>query len=336
MYKLFIALTLLLSQTALAYDFKALAEQYIIPGYQQLAMHTDTLRHTAKTYCESPSATSAAHIQQGYIDAFLAWQSIQHIRFGPIQYLMREHRFQLWPDKRSTVSKHLAQLLNEPETASLNIAKKSVAVQGFSALEQLLFPQPRLETCRVINAISINLHQMANATIADWITGEAPFQQWFTQPNENNPLYATETELAGEILNNLHTQFEILITQKLARPLGKNQKKARSKRAEGWRSGTSITALRRNIQACQTLYQHTFARELGDQPIAQQINDQFTQAIKLTETLRLPLDQAVKNPQERPKLIQLQTKLQQLHQLIKQEMATILNLSLGFNNLDGD
>ncbi|MCB1800515.1 MAG: imelysin family protein [Gammaproteobacteria bacterium] len=330
----------LLAGYAQAYDFRAIADDHVVPAYRNLASHTGELDGVASGYCGAPSSAAMQPLRQVFRDAFLAWQGAQHLRFGPVQFLSREHRFALWPDKRGTVSKHLRRLLEDPalQAADFDISQKSVAVQGFSALEQLLFDDvpPDANTCRVITAIAANLHVMADGLVNDWTAGDEAYLRYFTEPGPGNLIFDSDAALAGQLLNSLHTELELIETQKLARPLGDDISRARGQRAEGWRSGSSLTAIASNLAACDALYRHAFATELEGQPLQQKINAAFAQVRSTLDAVQMPLAEAVSDPAQRALLVRLQQELSTLRQLVAADLAGTLGLSLGFNSLDGD
>lgn len=335
-----IATTLCCAGYAQAYEFSRVADEHIIPGYQALTKSTQHLQHTVYSTCQTPSEHTLQSAREAYRDAFGHWQSVQHIRFGPIQYLSREHRYQLWPDKRNSVSKHLGQLLTDPQllTSELKISQKSVAVQGFSALEQLLFQSDALDAtrCTVANAITGNLFTMSANLLSNWTAGDAAYSKYFHLPTgDDDNIYETDSELASEILNSLYTHLERMATQKLDLPLGESIEKARGRRAEGWRSETSLTALRHNLEAAQTLYRLTYAPIL-EKELAGRIEQAFADATAALDKVRAPLSKAVTDPSQREHVLTLRQSLSQLKQLIAQDLAQSLNLSLGFNSLDGD
>lgn len=331
---------LLMTAAAQAYDFRSLAVRHILPAYQQLAEQTNALDAAARAYCSEPSAPAMQQLRQRYRSAFVAWQGAQHLRFGPVQFLSREHRFALWPDKRGTVGKHLHRLIEDPalQTAAFDISHKSVAVQGFSALEQLLFGDvmPDAKACRVIAAIGANLYAMADGLVTDWSVGDEAYLRYFAEPGPGNPIYGSDTELAGQLLNSLHTEIELIETHKLARPLADDIGKARGKRAEGWRSETSLAAIAANLDASHGLYLHAFAPALAGQALQPQIEHAFEQAKTTLNAVQMPLAQAVSDPAQRVLVERLQMELSTLRLLLARDLAGSLQLSLGFNSLDGD
>src|SRR3546814_15047315 len=91
------------------------------------------------------------------------------LRFGPSLLFLRYDRIEFWPDKRGVVRRHLSQLLSGQDAEALQprtFANGSVAVQGFPALERLLFDSDD-DTwampfgCDVVRAIGTNLKSIA-------------------------------------------------------------------------------------------------------------------------------------------------------------------------------
>lgn len=112
------------------------ADEHIIPAYEALAQATAGLREMASSFCDGPDTAALLRLREGFHAAMDAWQSSQHIRFGPVEFLMRNHRYELWPDKRGAVGKHLRRLLAAQDWAALEperFAAGSVAVRGLRA-----------------------------------------------------------------------------------------------------------------------------------------------------------------------------------------------------------
>lgn len=341
MRKCLLWLTIILfSQPLWAYDFNHIAKQHIVPAYEALQQTTDQLPPATATFCKQPTKVHHQALQTAYLSAAMAWQGAQHLRLGPVQYLMREHRYALWPDKRGTVAKHVRQLLNNPNllTADFDISQQSVAVQGFSAFEYLLYSDNAAKDthCQLMAYIAANLNTMSSQLLADWLTGNHPYIQYFSKPGGDNLVYESDEELAGQLLNSLYTQLELIVTQKLARPLGDHLNKAKSKRTEGWRSQSGLPAIAANLEAIKGLYLTAFAPSLGKSLLSQKIETTFNQSQQLIDSIKLPLSEAVSDSSQRQQIEQLQQQLSKLKGYIGRDMAAKLGLSLGFNSLDGD
>ncbi|WP_078118308.1 imelysin family protein [Thiosocius teredinicola] len=320
----------------------AVADEHVIPAYQKLAQTTQQLNAAAPACAQGE--TGLNQLRAAYRPAYLAWQGIEHLRFGPIQTLSRDYRYQLWPDKRGSVGKHLRKLLSKPDATSLDpdtFAGGSVAVQGFSALERLLFDGDTKNAddewrCRVIGAITANLERMSAETLAEWTEGSYAHRDMFATAIDGNDYYDSDDELSAKLLNNLHTQLERMVDQKLGRALREEIKRALPKRAEAWRSGLSNAALRANLQATYALYRVGFAPRVGNEQLNQRIAGLFDSSLATLDALQIPIPEAVIDADARGKLVELKTQLATLNDVIGGELSQALGLPLGFNSLDGD
>lgn len=321
-------------------------DEYILPAYQQLGRATAALQQQTATFCAAPDEAGLEQLRQSYRDGMAAWQSVQQIRFGPIEYLTRAHRFQLWPDKRGTVRKHLAKLLAAQDSAALDadtFASGSVAVQGFSALERLLFgtnvsaglfaaDAAGRYRCQVVEAIGANLADMSAKLANEW-----PDQRSFiATAHGGNDFYDSDQEVSSKLLNNLHTQLQVIVEQKLERPLGSSLRKARGKRAESWRSEQSLDNIRHNLLASRALYATAFAPRLTDKVLHGEIEQAFARTLQAVAAVPVPLYLAVEDSAARAHVEVLRRQAGALKALLGTRLPQALDLPLGFNSLDGD
>ncbi len=310
----------------------AVTAEHIRPAYARLAQTTAALDTQVSTLCAAPDAAGLAVVRDFFAPAFLAWQGAQHIRFGPVQLFMRDFRFQLWPDKRGSVGRHLERLIAEDDPAALEgrrFTAGSVAVQGFSAFERLAFSPAMAKfdaptsaaRCRVLRAIAGNLAAMSAAIDSEWAQ---------TKPAED------ADGRQAELLVALHTELESIVAQKLALPLGSDAAHARGQRAEAWRSGLSRAALRENLLAVQALYRLAFAPQVDDAALTADLTAGFDTALARLDAIDPPLAEAVAEPRARQKVEALRAVVSQLKADIAGRLAPALGLTLGFNSLDGD
>ncbi|WP_230969983.1 imelysin family protein [Nitrogeniibacter aestuarii] len=307
---------------------------HIQPAYTQLAGTTATLQSAAKAFCARPSGATLDATRQAFAPAFIAWQGAQHIRFGAVQLFMREYRFDLWPDKHGTVGKHLVRLTadvgKDPSVLEPDaFANGTVAVQGFSAMERLLYGEgidrydaPGFDArCKVLSTIGENLATMSADIVRNWATPSPP---------------EDAAERDGELLGSINTELERVVAQKLALPLGSELKYARGTRAEGWRSGLSLAAIRENLNATRALYRVGYKARAKAVGLDGKLEKAWAAALDALEAIGKPLDEAVADPVERPKVETLRARVSELKTMVGSDLAPALDLTLGFNNLDGD
>ena len=332
-----------------AYNLRAV-DNTILPGYQRLADETAALAKQTLVFCQQPSDPDLHRLQEQFHLSMDSWQFIQTVRLGPIEEKLRGYRLHFWPDKRQSVSRHLAKLLNkaDPETLkSEAFAKGSVALQGFSALERLLFAAdnqpgefssdgPKAHHCQVMVAITRNMTGIAREIAAEWQTMKPSHRDLIASAARGNQAYADSTEVSARLFNSLFTQIELMLDRKLRAPLGESQQRARGKRSESWRSGRSLRNMALNLQSVHQLTQTAFLSRLVDPPLKRRINELFQRSAQQISQIALPLAQAVTDPIQRERVVELTQTLTALKQALTEELAPALEIPIGFNSLDGD
>ena len=283
MMRLVIAIVMVLGATlagsgarAADVDFQAIAkrvlEKHIRPAYAELDRQAGALRGAMDKLCEAPSPAALSTAQESFGKVVLAWSHVEHIRFGPVAARHRYERFAFWPDKRGIGTRQIAAALaraDEDVTRPATLAGKSVALQGLTALEVLLFGDgydalgqqsaAGAFRCRFAAAIGANLAEMARAVDAGWAS-DSGFAATFLNAGPDNPVYRKPQEVILELYKAFTMEIEIVKDIKLARTLGDKPQAARGQRAEFWRSGMALKSMAGNVEAVTGLFRIAFAQ----------------------------------------------------------------------------
>lgn len=328
---------------------KGAIEKHILPRYDALVTATVGLKDAAKAYCNAPATRPIADLQAAFGQTMDAWQDIQHVRFGPIDWFFRSQRFAFWPDPRNTIGKQMAELLSRHQSGSVDpelLAKGSVATQGLPALERLIFGEEagKLKSgadaayrCRYLEGIAINLAQMAKETQAAWREGGRKAFATVMQENaEPDAPYREPQEATLELFKALYLAVELAADHKLARPLGAVLKDARPRLSESWRSERSLRNIQRNLAAAQDLYLNSFSPAVPDRAVDTAIRDGLAKAVTAANAIKVPLETAVQDAKARPQAETLAAELLALKKLLGDRLPPALDIPVGFNALDGD
>lgn len=319
-----------------------LTREHILPRYQALASHSAELAKATATLCRQPEQLPAA--QNAFHKTMDAWQGIQHVQFGPIEFLMRNFSMQFWPDKKNLTSKQLNELLSQKDAASLTpeyFRGASIAVKGLPALERLLFSD-KAQTpygCQLTAAIADNVATMSREIAQEWESQQLPR---IDAAPDGEDYYEDSTEAATELMKALVEPVEVVRDLKLLRPLHKGAHKAKPRRAESWRSERSLRNIQLNLAALRELYRgndRTSVKALliaeGESELANQIDTLFQQLDSTLNSIDKTLYLAVKNPADHATLKQVSDQMKVLHRQLEEAMQK-LNIQLGFNSRDGD
>jgi predicted lipoprotein len=306
---------------------------HIMPRFQSLAETSEHLALTAKEDCRPTSQT----LRAAYTDAFDAWISASHLRFGPTE--VNDHAFALafWPDSRGVTPRTLSSLITEqnPIAASpQDYAQVSIAARGFYALEFLLYDEALSDMgdagyyCTLVQTVAADIAGTSAAILGDWQTDYATR---LLNPTSGGT-YRSEEEVLQELFKALTTGLQFTSETRLGRPLGTFDR-PRPKRAESWRSGRSTRHVNLSLLALDDLAQH-LARD--DAELANRIDESFHRSLTLLANLNDPVFAGVIEPQKRLKIEVLQQSVDTIRALVRDELGPTLGVAAGFNSLDGD
>lgn len=330
---LFNFLVLPLSAAAQAPDYAALRDaivnDHINPGYAHFDEKAKGLDYKVKGHCknigEAPDKLAAQDAFHGALDA---WQAMQHIRHGAVAENDRHSRLQFWPDQRGITERHMRKILAEPVDATItdNFADASVALQGFSALERLLFDDAPLSR-HLIDGEKTSRCVLAQAIAHNIVTIATELKDAPARPGDAKT-FVTET------VTDLVVGIEFIQSLKLKLPAG--ARKPRPFLLEDWRAKRSLRNIEINIRALRELYK-LLAADLtdSDEKVAR-ILDAFEQVEDdvraLGENAKIVLEE-----DDGPKRLRaLAARIEKLRDGIVATLPKSLGVRLGFNSLDGD
>ena len=255
------------------------------------------------------------------------------------------------------------------------LAGKSVAIKDLQALERLLFAVPRdAYTCGLARTIARHQSELAAEILDAWIR-EDGFRQTALAAGGDNDQYADDAEVARDLMRSLTESLDAVIAQKLQAPLGGRRplarslgdsaarnrgcpdqrsgqaghgfvpcegvEKARPKRAESWRSGRSLRNIVMNLESMRAMVETPggFADLVaahGAGALADDLRSGFAGAVSRAASVNRPLRDAVTDPDERAKLLDLLRSLHALRALVTGPLSRAAGILVGFNAQDGD
>jgi predicted lipoprotein len=136
-------------------------------------------------------------------------------------------------------------------------AKKSVAVQGFPALERLLYARtatralstPDSPECRVASVIAQTIDAMASALNAGW-RSDSPLVQNLLHPQAHSAGFRSNEEVLRSFVTQILVGVEIVLDRKIA-PLPGDGVELRQ--APMWRSGQTFNMIEANLAGLRAL-----------------------------------------------------------------------------------
>ncbi|MGO1502212.1 MAG: imelysin family protein [Marinobacter sp.] len=317
-------------------DYRAQWHSDIHTGYQNLATQGKALASQAETYCEAPSAQGLEQTKQAWLDAFLAWQKVRFVDFGPVEQGNRAWQFQFWPDPKNLVARKASYLLkDEAAITAGKINESGVAVQGFPMVEYLLYDQafnegsralPADRSCQLLVGVSNHIANNGETLANDWGS--------FKSAYVDNDQYTNTTIRAAM------SGLELLEERRLAQPMGLRGTGKRSVySADAWRSGASLSAAKATVQGLQQQFLPTFSKLLNDRgytDLAERIEEQAEEVQAKFPELDRSMTSLLANDSEFRMLQSLYVHVSQLTALMNDRAAVELGVVRGFNSSDGD
>ncbi|KZB69551.1 MULTISPECIES: imelysin family protein [Thalassospira] len=326
------------------------------PKLDEFHASTETLTQDFENFCSDPDAGGLEDAQTAFHAAMDIWQEIQPWRMGPLVANGRDQHIEYWPDKHGTAARQFRKLMFDKPAAYTDpekLAGASAALQGFPALEEVLFADDHGDQMIAADEDGVFLCQYGTAIATNLGTLSAELQEeWpaFATAMENagpdSMDYPTAKFAATDLYRALHEGLLIISTQKLARPLGENAEDARASRAESPLSKRSLRNIEHNLIGLFAIYDGKWG-DIGEEGkgLAALIeNSLLDRSFRLNwqtvgdSVAKLPpsVTEVLEQPDGYETLTDLKGQIEFLTTLVENDVGGNTQLGGGFNALDGD
>lgn len=323
-------------------------DDVIRPGYRTFEASAGKLAETMNAYCKAPSDEGRKAVDAAFRQAVTDWGRIEIVRIGPVIDDNRFERILFYPDRKGTGLKQVQALLQEEDEADADAAtmgRKSVAIQGFGAIEFALYgtgsdavaKAPNAFRCRYAAAVATHIKTTAGQLAAAWDAPDGVQKDW-KHPGPDNPVFRTSKEAMTALLGILVHGTEAVRDQRIE-TFYRNGGIARPKSAVFWRSGNTWTSITANLEGLQTLFDKSGMGDLIDPSIAS-VNGNIDFILKslrrITPTIDPDMAKAVSTPEEQQKISFLLVNTRELILAFDGGYGGAIGLGSGFSFSDGD
>lgn len=312
---------------------KAILETHVLPRFETLAARTQDLSRLALQSCDPNSVA----LRAAFGDAFDAWISASHLRFGPTEKDDRAFALAFWPDSRGATPRALGNLIAEQDPVAFSIAdytQVSIAARGFYAMEFLLYDDALMTAgdptyhCTLVQTISADIARTSRSILDEWNS------EYATQMLNPTPvgLYRSEEEVLQEMFKSLSTGLQFTADARLGLPLGAFDH-PRPLRAEARRSARSSRHVMLSLLSLKDI-----AIKLAETnaTLTRLLDIRFDRAVSRLSDLNDPSFSSVANPQTRIKVEVLRQSVESIRDVVREDLGPNLGVAAGFNSLDGD
>jgi predicted lipoprotein len=322
---------------------------YIYPSHVRFSEVTSDLEFAVDRLCETPTAAALAEAREYFSSAVGGFSRIAFLRFGPLMSNNRMERLLLWPDPRGIALKQVQAVLAEEPQDVLDpdaLQLKSVALQGFNALEFVLFGTggDELATaagayrCGYASAISIAIRRVAEDLEMEW-SSVGTIAGRLTTPNAADPDYRSVREVLEELVGAMAHGAEGVRDTMLLPALGRDGGKPNPRSAPLWRSNSTLELAAGELIGITDMIRASGITEVaGEQgPFIADTIALEAENIRRTQTeVTGTMEEALGDRRQMQSLRYLVIYTQQMQSLIGEHLAQALGLSVGFSALDGD
>ena len=319
-----------------------LADQHIIPLYKDFAQKTNDLAQEVNQLCQNPNVNQLSIVQESFKQMALSWGRVQHINFGPIQYLDGYAKMEFFPDKKGFTQRKLRKVLDEENPAILKEVqegKETPPLQSFGAMEHILFsPVSHLQNseyrCQLLQSQSQFFQSHAGKTQEAWQTF---YKDAFNSVAENNQ-DAAKVSIAEMMKSNLFA-LDHAVSRQIGLSYAPKKKKGKPFYVQFPLSKISFEVLEQNIKTQQEIVKKIYAsiivKKLGKEHLGKLLTH-FDHVLNKIQTFDMPLREAVSQSQTRKQVQELYLHATVLYRIFARTLTESLDIPIGFNALDGD
>lgn len=324
----------------------------IIPAYKNLLDKAAEQVSSLDALCQSSDDKMLLRTHTAFRELVIAWSAAEIYRLGPATHENRQEKLFFWPDRRGRGLKQVRKLIADQNQDALDLNKlqqKSVAVQGLLALEYVLYggqsdeiawQQEKAFRCSYAASILQAIQENTGNILQAW-HDESGYAALMLKAGPNNPVYKTDKEVIRELLQKADEMILTIESRKLAPMLRKSRAQANHKHAPFWRSNLTLFSIRANLQSVLDLQEKAGLKTLlpeEDRGEADALIFEITQSLKTLQLLgkQPSLEATLKSADGYDKLAYLKNPLNGAHAILSDYYPTALDITMGFNSLDGD
>lgn len=333
---------------------EGLLRAHIVPRMTALADAGAALVPALDRLAAQPDDAALKAARDAFFHALDAWAAAQHLRPGPLLLEQRADRLFFWPDKRGVAARQVGQLLATKDQTALApgaASKLSAAVQGFPALERLLFDDAVKNGGSFSGEDGGYRAKLAAAVAANIAVLTAEARDGWAALAPTTLAGVEQTAVGkgpGETLNNLFlslaTAMQIVVDQKLLIPLGASAAEAKPALAEAARSGRSLKQIHGNLAGVRAMLLGengapgllALAPDAGRKAAADKTAKAFDAAAAAVAAIPETLDRAIADPRGRTKAEAALKAAKAAQSVVARDLPPLFNIAIGFNELDGD
>ena len=321
----------------------SLVDGVVVPAYEAAARDADQLDGDARALCAAPGDAALAAARDAWRTARASWLMTRAAPFGPVM----DRRSLGLIDWSPTDTADIDRILGEGRSLTAAAVGDTLASdqRGFGAIEHLLFAEGALGNlsgspahCAYLTGLTGVVAAETGAIALEWTGGDA-YRDYFTG-RANVSIFPSDA--VAEVVRSQVFLAREIVDVRLASALGLRGEGPDLTMLPGEAADNGLHDLRNELLGMRAVYEGQGAEALGVSALVSPLSEdadgrvrgQFAAALDAIDAVELPLRTALA---ERPDQVRaVYDRLAELQQTLSVEVVSLLGVSVGFSDTDGD
>lgn len=324
-----------------------LADGVAVPAYASAAEGAAQLDRDAQALCAAPDSTSLEAAQAAWRSARAAWLRTSAMGFGPVM----DRRSTGLVDWASTDPEGIDRLLAEERGVTAVMVRDSLPSnqRGFGAIDRLLFMPGVLdsigespERCAYLQSLTAVVRDEIAAIHSEWVDGTATRAPYKDYVSDRASVSLLPSTAVAEVVRTQVFLIRTIVDMRLASAMGLRGEGPDFTALPGDAADNGLEDLRNELLGMRAAYEGAGEGALGVSdlvvPLSEEtdlrLRGQFDAALAAIDAAEGPLREAIT---QRPAQVrEVYDRLSELQRTISVEVVSLLGVSVGFSDTDGD
>lgn len=325
----------------------SLTDDVIVPAFQDLELRTAQLQQSVDVLCSTPSTDALAATRESWRTARAAWMRSEAMWFGPVM----DRRSTGLLDWSPTDTDGIDDLLLSGTAPTKEEAREILASdrRGFGAMEHLLFgsnvlanPQQGVTACAYLTSLASISQEETSAIHVEWTEGTdgLPAQRDYYSDRAGASILPSAA--IAEVVRTQYFLIRDIVDMRLAGAMGLRDGPADLTVIPGNVADNGLEDIRNELIGIQTIYEGSGTEGLGIGDLVSQLSedtddrlrDRFDATFAAIDEVTDPFRDALVQPTSQLQI--LFDRLSDIQLIIGTEVVSLLGVSVGFTDTDGD
>ncbi len=329
----------------------ALTEQVIVPRYTEVAKEAQGLAHALQQLCAAPSREQLDLAQQAWYRARGPWMRAQAVGFGPVE-LRRTHSYIDWhPIDPDRIEKALVS--RETITPADVREFMSSAQRGLGTVEFLLFgpaddiladlAAPHGLRCQYLTALGEVIAVETATVVSDWTGAGAQDDSAYADIFAGRgPSALLDSAAVDELVRSLVFLCRTIVDMQLGQALGINDGVPDPAALPGGAGHNAAADLRNQVLGMRDIYLGSLQEDdtgLGLSLLVRALSAETDDSLRAAfQTVLAALEEplALRMAENPAPAQEAYASLKTLQRALNTEVVSLLGVSVGFSDTDGD